>query len=75
MGQVLIRNVPQETIEAWKAKAKLKGHSLEQELRDLLEVNKTYTPEERIEVSLTFLSRFPEPVQPLTLDEIRDGLE
>ena len=75
MGQVLIRNVPDATIEAWKARAKLKGHSLEQELRDLLETGKPYTPEERVEASLRFLSRFPMAVQPLSPDDIRDGLE
>ena len=33
MGQVLIRNVDDKTIESLKLKAEQKGHSLEQELR------------------------------------------
>jgi plasmid stability protein len=36
MGQVLIRNVDDRVIESFKEKARLKGISLEQELRDLL---------------------------------------
>ena len=36
MGQVLIRNVDDRIIESLKLKAELKGHSLEQELRDIL---------------------------------------
>ena len=75
MGQVLIRNVDDDTIESFKMKAKLKGHSLEQELRDLLEANKPFTPDERVAASRYFRSLTKEPVEPLTLDEIREGLE
>ena len=37
MGQVLIRNVPDDVIEAHRRRAKALGHSLEQELRTLIE--------------------------------------
>jgi plasmid stability protein len=75
MGQVLVRNVDDETIESYKMKARIKGISLEQELRNLLEANKPFTPEERLAMSRTFRSRY-QGVQPsLTLDEIREGLE
>ena len=36
MGQVLVRNLEDRVIDRLKAKAELKGHSLEQELRDVL---------------------------------------
>ena len=36
MGRVLIRNLDDRVIESLKTKAGLKGHSLEQELRDVL---------------------------------------
>ena len=36
MGQVLVRNLDDRVIESLKTKAELKGHSLEQELRDVL---------------------------------------
>ena len=75
MGQLLIRNVPDETIAAFKQKAELNGRSLEQELRELLERNQPFTPEEKVTLSRSFRARH-KGVQPaLTLDEIRKGLE
>jgi plasmid stability protein len=75
MAQVLIRNVPDETIDSFKQKAELNGRSLEQELRDLLERNRPLTPAERVALSEKFLARY-DTIQPsLTLDEIREGLE
>jgi plasmid stability protein len=75
MGQLLIRNVPDETIATFKQKAELNGRSLEQELRELLERNQPFTPEERVALSRSFRARY-EGVQPsLSLDEIREGLE
>jgi antitoxin FitA len=75
MGQVLVRNVDDDTIDSYKAKAKIKGISLEQELRNLLEANKPFTPEERVAVSRHFRSLCTGVQPSLTLDEIRDGLE
>ena len=75
MGQLLIRNVPDETIAAFKQKAELNGRSLEQELRELLERNQPFTPEERVALSRSFRAR-QVGIQPsLTLEEIREGLE
>ena len=48
MGQVLIRNVDDKTIESLKLKAEQKGHSLEQELRDILKRAAGPTVEERL---------------------------
>lgn len=75
MGQVLIRNVPDDTIASFKQKAELNGRSLEQELRELLERNKPFTVEERVAMSRHFLARSGGLQPQLTLDEIRDGLE
>jgi plasmid stability protein len=36
MAQVLVRNLDDEVVEALKARASLRGHSLEQELREIL---------------------------------------
>ncbi len=36
MGQVIVRNLDDQVIATLKAKAKLHGHSLEQELRAIL---------------------------------------
>jgi len=74
MGQVLIRNVPDDTINSYKQRAELNGRSLEQELRDLLERNKTFTTEERVALSRRFHAQNPKVQPALTLDEIREGL-
>lgn len=74
MAQVLIRNIPDETLNVYRERAKRNGISLEQEIRNLLEKNRPYTPEERVAVSRYFRSRTgPSPA--LTLDEIREGSE
>jgi plasmid stability protein len=75
MGQILIRNVPDTTLDVFRQRAKLKGHSLEQEIRDLLEANRPFTREERVAASRAARARY-KGVQPsLTLDEVREGLE
>ncbi len=75
MADLLIPDVPDDTVDCYRRKAELNGRTLEQELRDLLERNKVFTPEERVASSRSFLARFDKPAPSLTLDEIRDGLE
>lgn len=58
MAQVLIRNLDDSTVESYRAKAKLKGISLEQELRNLLETHKPLTSEERVSVSRRLRGQF-----------------
>jgi plasmid stability protein len=48
MGQVLVRNLDDHVIERLKHKAALKGHSLEQELRDVIMAAAPLTPDEKI---------------------------
>lgn len=48
MGQVLVRNLEDRVIDRLKAKAELKGHSLEQELRDVLTAAASLTPDEKV---------------------------
>ncbi|OGA33164.1 MAG: hypothetical protein A3G80_11480 [Betaproteobacteria bacterium RIFCSPLOWO2_12_FULL_62_13b] len=48
MGQVIIRNLDDETIGALKAKAALHGNSLEQELRRILADAAKPGPKERL---------------------------
>jgi antitoxin FitA len=75
MGQVLIRNLPEELIETYKTKARLNGKSLEQVLRDLMMANAPFTPEERVAFSREILKLNSGPSVPLRKDEIREGLE
>jgi plasmid stability protein len=51
MGQVLVRNLDDHVIEKYKTKAELKGHSLEQELREVLTKSAPLTPEEKVALS------------------------
>jgi antitoxin FitA len=74
MAQVLIRNIPEETLASFRQKADLKGKSLEQELRDLLEQNRKFTPAERAAIA-DRIRQGSTPSRALTLDEIREGLE
>jgi plasmid stability protein len=74
MGQVLIRNVPEGLIDAYKAKARIKGKSLEQVLRELLERNAPFTPEERAALARQYVAEFPAPIPALTSEELREGL-
>jgi plasmid stability protein len=48
MGQVLVRNLDDRVIESLKIKADLRGHSLEQELRDVLTNAAPLKPEEKV---------------------------
>jgi plasmid stability protein len=59
VAQVLIRNVPDAALEAHRSRAKLRGRSLEQELRDLIERSAPYTPEERLAAAERFQSLTP----------------
>ena len=58
MAQVLIRNVDEETVESYRQKAKIKGISLEQELRNLLVAHRPFTPDERVAVSRRLRQQF-----------------
>lgn len=75
MGQVLIRNVPDDIIATYKMKAQLTGTSLEQYLRDMMEKNAKFTPDERMALSRKYLEASGGPHPPLSKDEIREGLE
>jgi plasmid stability protein len=59
MAQDLIRNLPDDFIEAHRARAKAHGRSLEQELREGIERAAPYSPEERLAVALRFQAQTP----------------
>ena len=74
MAEVLIRNIHEETLASFRQKAELKGKSLEQELRDLMEAHRKLTPEDRVELA-DRIRAGSRPGPALSLDEIRVGLE
>lgn len=51
MAQVLIRNLDESVIARLKIKAELNGHSLEQELRDIINRAAPLTPQERVAIA------------------------
>lgn len=75
MGQVLVRNLDESVIARLKMKAELKGHSLEQELRDIINRAAPLTPEERVAFADSIRAQNTGPSRPLSKDEIREGLE
>lgn len=75
MGQILVRNVSDRAIDTFKYRAKLRGTSLEQEVREMIESNAELTPEEKVASSREIRSRQAKVAPSLTLDEIREGLE
>jgi plasmid stability protein len=48
MAQVIVRNLDEEVVSSLKFKAKLHGHSLEQELREILKRAAELTTEEKL---------------------------
>lgn len=74
MGQVLVRNLSDRAIEAFKNRALVKGTSLEQELRELIEAHVPFTVAERVAASKAVREQTTGIAPALTLDEIREGL-
>ena len=75
MGQILVRNVSDQALSALKLKAKAKGNSLEQEVRNLIEANAPYSPQERLMASRQVREPQQDVAPAFTLEEIREGLE
>lgn len=76
MGQILVRNVSDHALETFRKRAKARGTSLEQVIRELIEAHAPYTPQERAEASRRILAQTKNgPLPSMSLDEIREGLE
>ena len=71
MGQLLIRSVDDRVIETLKRKAKLKGHSLERELREILKQAAGPTVEERLAMLDRVVAMQKKPTKMLSEDVIR----
>lgn len=59
MAQALIRNIDPRAMAKLKTKAKLKGKSLEQELRDTIEAAAPLNPEEKVALSRRLRASMP----------------
>ena len=71
MGQLLIRNLDDRIIESLKLKAKIKGRSLEQELRELLKQAAGPTLEERLAMIDRVAAMQKKPTRMLSENVIR----
>lgn len=75
MGQILVRNVSDSALEVLRARALQKGSSLEAEVRRLIESGAKPSKRELLSTLAKIREKTKGPVMPMTLDEIRDGLE
>lgn len=71
MAQVLVRNLEDRVIGALKLKAELHGHSLEQELRDILTHAAGLSPQEKVALSDRIRAMTPQPLTTDSTDLIR----
>lgn len=70
MGQVLVRNLDDHVIERLKLKAELKGHSLEQELRDVITAAAPLSPDDKVALFKQLRSLSP----PLTHVDVKAAI-
>lgn len=59
MGDVLVRGLDDQVIAQMKAKAELRGHSLEQELRDVITAAAPLSGEEKVALARRLRAGFP----------------
>ena len=74
MPDLLIRDLPDDLVETYEAKASAAGKPLNQYLRDLLELNRPFTVAERVANSHAHLARNPTLLTPMTKSEMREGM-
>lgn len=65
MAQVIVRNLPAAVVETFRSRAKRRGRSLEQELRDTLARSAMLTPEEKVAASRQLRAATVGAVSPL----------
>ena len=71
--QVLVRNLDSDVVAAIKLKADLNGHSLEQELREIIKRAAPLTPDERVALSRKIRSMQAKPATLDSTDLIREA--
>ena len=75
MGQVIVRNLDDETIVALKARAAMRGNSLEQELRGILAQAARPGPKERLALADEIRAMTPRKRQSNSTALIREDRE
>ena len=72
MAQVIVRNLDDDVVSSLKFKAELHGHSLEQELREILKRAAELTPEEKVALADRIAAMTPRPLADDSADLIRE---
>jgi plasmid stability protein len=72
MAQVTVRNLDEHVVSSLKIKAKLHGHSLEQELREILKRAAGLTPQEKVALVDSIRAMTPRRLEDDSADLIRE---
>jgi antitoxin FitA len=72
MAQVIVRNLDDDVVSSLKFKAELHGHSLEQELRNILKRAAELTSEEKLALADRIAAMTPRPLDTDSADLIRE---
>lgn len=72
MAQVIVRKLDDDVVESLKIKARLKGHSLEQELRDILKAAAGLTKEEKLKLLESIRAKQKRRLEDDSADLIRE---
>lgn len=69
MAQVIVRNLSERAVKAFRDRARASGTSLEHELRQLIEAHAPLDPFERTRIALAIRNGFAGPLPPLPESE------
>jgi plasmid stability protein len=72
MAQVIVRNLDDRVVSSLKFKAEFHGHSLEQELREILKRAAELTPQEKLALVDRIAARQKRPLEDDSTDLIRE---
>ncbi len=72
MAQVIVRNLDEDVVASLKFKAELHGHSLEQELREILKRAAELTAEEKLALVDRIRAKQKRPLEDDSADLIRE---
>ena len=72
MAQVIVRNLAEHVVKSLKFKAELRGHSLEQELRDILTRAAELTGKEKLALVDRIAAKQKAPLEDDSADLIRE---
>jgi antitoxin FitA len=72
MAQVIVRNLDDDVVSSLKFKAELHGHSLEQELREILKRAAELTPKEKVALADRIAAMTPRPLTGDSAELIRE---